>query len=109
MSETSCWPWSCSLPARSSSSRTIFTFRVCAADQFVDIDGARSERADDALALADVGEGRRRAMFVGGASSFLGAGGRPRIGASRGGDQTRSLRRRPRSPIALCSSAFPGG
>jgi hypothetical protein len=35
-------------------------------DQFVDIDGARAERGDDPLplALADVGQGLGRALFI---------------------------------------------
>ena len=38
------------------------------ADQLVDIDGARSERSDDhfTFALADVGQGLWRFVFVGG-------------------------------------------
>jgi hypothetical protein len=53
-------------------------------DQFVDIDRARSERADDTLALAraDVGRGRGAPCSSEEASSVFGAGGRPRIGAS---------------------------
>ena len=38
-----------------------------AADNFVDVDGARSQRAYDALALAlgDVGQGLGRGAFIG--------------------------------------------
>ena len=56
-------------------------------DQFVDIDRARSERADDPLALAraDVGEGPRCAMLgAAEASSVFGAGdGRRSVKAPR--------------------------
>ena len=52
-------------------------------DQLVDIDGARAERTNDqlAFALADIGQGLGRPVFVG--------GGKPRSGRSRAAEDRR--------------------